>query len=110
MPQYKLKQYGLKQYGIYKTLPDGPGGDFPSRLVFIRARIGIRLKNGQYRWVYQHTPVSFRGKPSRFRLSNNQGESILTHQLTFKGSPEQIRLSSNGKEPLLSQHYTKGVS
>lgn len=110
MPQYKIKQYGLKQYGLYQTKPGGgPGTDLSPRLTFIRSRIGVRLKNGQYRWVYQHTPVSLNGSPSRFRLTNNKGESLLTHQLSFKGSPKQVRLSANGQKPIFSQTYMEGV-
>lgn len=100
MPRYKMTQYGLKQYGLYQESPP-PGMNRHWQLV--RARMGARLSDGTLRWVYQHSPVQFKGPANRLRLSTNTHDTILLGQLQLPGHHPTIRLAAPGTTPLVSR-------
>lgn len=99
MPQYKRTKYGLKQYGTFLPI-DKPEGS--KRYRFIRARFGIRKKDGVF-WLYQHEAVTVNGSAGRLRLKTNTGETIQEELIQVKGEYSIVRLSTPKGNSLLSQ-------
>lgn len=92
MPQYSRKQYSIKQYGKYQS--KGKNEFYLTKGSFQKARIRMKLSNGYTIWVYQHTPIYFKGNHNKIRVKASTGDIIYSQTITFKGN-HAVRLRSN---------------
>lgn len=92
MVMYSRKQYGLKQYGKYQIT--GDKGLYIDSGNFRPARISLTLKNGYKVYVYQHSPIEYKGNHKKVRIRSNTYDIIYAQQINIPGN-NKIRIRSN---------------